>query len=305
MTTTSPSMTTTSPTTTMNPTTSPSPRSMSATMNPTMSPTVNPNSMSPANTPENHDVAAPAPVGSQPAASPAPDQQSGGPTLPSVAEPVGSVEVAASTGEAVDEQHSPNMQLDPENPPGGGVFSDDGNGATPPKGTRKRRRGGAPKGNRNRVTHGLRRTFTTGRLPRGSSYIGGTLQALRREIETALLARDGAIGIGAAAATQTACRHERTAQLAQKWLAENPEMPLELKLKFANQVAVSSEARDRALKALGLDPRPADRRSVAASLYTIPHQPTRETLIESTREPVEPLQEPQARDMGDGAPASH
>ncbi len=73
---------------------------------------------------------------------------------------------------------------------------------------------GAPPKNKNHLRHGL----TAGSLPRGCSYIARITNELRREIEKAVLSLKGEIGIADAAHVNTACRFERHAMLAQRWL---------------------------------------------------------------------------------------
>ena len=80
-----------------------------------------------------------------------------------------------------------------------------------------RNRGGAPKGNANRLRHGLR---GCGALPAGCSYIRRSLDEFRRQLEGEMLVRHGIVNLFAAACIQSAMRHERRSMLLQKILRD-------------------------------------------------------------------------------------
>src|SRR5690349_7819310 len=94
---------------------------------------------------------------------------------------------------------------------------------------RKRRNkpgAGAPLMNTNGLRHGRysRRVIPSGGLPPGCGYIRRVSNQLSRQLESAVIAVHGEITLVAAATISTACRFERHAQLAQKWLREHPDL---------------------------------------------------------------------------------
>lgn len=116
---------------------------------------------------------------------------------------------------------------------------------------------GAPASNGNRITHG-RHSLTMGALPPGCGYIVRVCNAMRAEIETAVVAIRTEISLHDAGTIQTAVRYERHAQLAQRWLRENPGLPVDVKLALSRDIAKASADRDRCLRLLGLDKRASD-----------------------------------------------
>jgi hypothetical protein len=95
-----------------------------------------------------------------------------------------------------------------------------------------------------------------GSLPPGCDYIRRLCNSMRVELESAVAALRGEVSLADAATIQTATRFERHAQLAQRWLKLNPELPVDVKLSISRDIAKASEARDRCIRALGLHERP-------------------------------------------------
>lgn len=119
---------------------------------------------------------------------------------------------------------------------------------------------GAPPGNANAVKHGLtcrdplRFDLILGELGDSLKLVVRHTNALRRQIEDAVLAAKGQIDILDAATIQTACRWERVSQLAHRWIEEGVgEMTQSERLHFAQTIARASTERDKCLKALRLD----------------------------------------------------
>lgn len=108
--------------------------------------------------------------------------------------------------------------------------------------------------NGNRITHG-RHSLRLGALPKGCNHIRRSIASLRRQLEAAILADRGEIDLPSAAILQTACRFERHAQLASKWLRDHAEtLEPSDKLAISRDIAKASESRDKAIAALGLKP---------------------------------------------------
>lgn len=78
------------------------------------------------------------------------------------------------------------------------------------------RSGGAPKGNTNRMRHGL----TAAKLPKGCQYIENRVGQFRKQLEAEIVECHGEITILSAALIQSACRHETRAKLLGRWLRE-------------------------------------------------------------------------------------
>src|SRR4051794_40716061 len=84
---------------------------------------------------------------------------------------------------------------------------------TPESETGKARRGGQ-KGNRSSLRHGL----FAGKLPLGCQHVENACNALRRQLEDAVVAIRGEVGLLDAANIQTAIKWERHGALALRWL---------------------------------------------------------------------------------------
>jgi len=114
----------------------------------------------------------------------------------------------------------------------------------------RRRKGGAPRNNRNHMRHGLR----GGQLPKDCKYIEMRLNRFRRCLEDALLATRSEVTITDAAIIQTCLRWERHSALAQRWLVKaNDELKPVERLSFSREIARASSERDKAIATLKLD----------------------------------------------------
>ena len=116
---------------------------------------------------------------------------------------------------------------------------------------------GPKAGNTNAIRHGLKGS----KLPTECKYIEHGVNALRRQLETALMDLRGEVTIVDAAHVNTACKWERHSRLAAHWLRRQTGKlsPTDV-LKFSEAIARASDNRDRAIVALGLDapPKPLD-----------------------------------------------
>ena len=106
------------------------------------------------------------------------------------------------------------------------------------------------------MKHGLYSYLALGRAPQGCQYvfrlIGKFKQAIKAEVESI----HGQVSIYHAALIQTACRHEGRAQPT-RWLREGErELSNADRLNVLKEIGNASDARDRCLKALGLDADP-------------------------------------------------
>lgn len=110
------------------------------------------------------------------------------------------------------------------------------------------RRGGAPSRNRNGITSGLVSAFTTGRLPRGCSWVSREVAKMRRELEAELIKRHVVINAFQHAAIQSAARHEIRVRLLQRllWANELPEKRIEL----LREISRATQQRDTAIASL-------------------------------------------------------
>jgi hypothetical protein len=110
--------------------------------------------------------------------------------------------------------------------------------------------------NRLAMTHGLRAVFTSGRLPRGCSYVRRTLNRLRTEIEQAVVAEHGSDGLTfyRKSLIQTALTHEAAACLILRWLRKREDSLTNAELlAYASRFGSERDARDKCLRLLGLD----------------------------------------------------
>lgn len=105
-----------------------------------------------------------------------------------------------------------------------------------------------------------------GRLPRGSGWAQRHVLSLRRVIEAELLKRHATLTVWQLATIQTTCRYEARALLLQQLLrrrADADALTVPEHLALTAAITSSSAARDRGLKALGLDRAP----SIADQLF--------------------------------------
>jgi len=132
----------------------------------------------------------------------------------------------------------------------------------------KKGRRGAPRDNRNNMRHGLRGS----KLPKGCKYIEHRVNALRRQVEDALMATKGSISITDAAAVNSILKWERHGLLAAHWLRHQVDTLSALeRLKFSEAIAKASDNRDKALRSLGIDAKP-----VPWAALTVESQPVTE-----------------------------
>jgi hypothetical protein len=114
----------------------------------------------------------------------------------------------------------------------------------------KKGRSGGKKGNVNAQRHGM----AGGKLPAGCVYIERRCNALRAQVEQAVLALKGEISIVDAAAVNSILKWERHGLLAAHWLRkEADKLSAGDRLRFSEAIAKASDARDRNIRALGLD----------------------------------------------------
>jgi len=110
-------------------------------------------------------------------------------------------------------------------------------------------RSGPPKGNANAIRHGM----SGGKLPKDCKYIENRVNALRRQVEAALIEAKGEIGIVDAASINSVLKWERHGLLAAHWLRHEAEkLTVSERLKFSEAIAKASDARDKAIRLLGL-----------------------------------------------------
>lgn len=115
---------------------------------------------------------------------------------------------------------------------------------------------GAPQGNRNAMKSGLRSILTTGRYPRGATYVARLVAGLRSELEIAILSLRPSAEVHEAALCQSAARHEARALLLQRMLRDKQdELTTDQKLSILRDMSAATDARDRCIKQLNLDPR--------------------------------------------------
>jgi hypothetical protein len=112
-----------------------------------------------------------------------------------------------------------------------------------------------------------------GKLPKGCQYIENRVNALRRQVEEALIAVKGDIGIVDAAAINSILKWERHGLLAAHWLRKEADrLSASDRLRFSEAIAKASDNRDRAIRSLDLDREGED---VLDQLYRLP-SPDRE-----------------------------
>ncbi len=101
---------------------------------------------------------------------------------------------------------------------------------------------------------GRRRLLTLGAIG-DSKWIKRQIDRLRDVLASELERRGVEVGIAEACLLQSVCRHERHAQLVQRWLRQRgDDLDDDLKLRFSKEVCEASDRRDRALEKLGLKP---------------------------------------------------
>ena len=109
---------------------------------------------------------------------------------------------------------------------------------------------GAPKGNKNRILHGL----SGSGFPPGCEHDARIVRQFARSVRKAVVEAKGELSLVDAATVNTAYRWERHARLAAAWLRkEFATLTLDQRLSFSREVARASTERDKALKELAID----------------------------------------------------
>lgn len=123
-----------------------------------------------------------------------------------------------------------------------------------PKGEEpKKKKIGPPLGSTNAIRHGM----LAGKLPKKLEWVEKKANAFRRRLEAAVEEARGDITLTDAAVINTATKWERHAMLAQYWLREQEDtLSASDRLRFSEAIAKASDARDKNIKALGLDAKP-------------------------------------------------
>lgn len=118
---------------------------------------------------------------------------------------------------------------------------------SPPNGAR--REGGQP-GNGNAVKHGLR----IAKAHTDWSSIENDAYTFRTALRNAVVDAHGSLTLLADALIQSACRHERRAALAERWLRlQGDALPLSDRINLLAAVSSATDARDKAIRSLGID----------------------------------------------------
>lgn len=133
-------------------------------------------------------------------------------------------------------------------------------GGTANEGTAVSRRGGGSRGNRNRLSHGLRSSaevgaarLELGTLPESLHRVERATFAYRRLLEAAVTDAHGTVSVSHAMVIQTAARWERHSLLALRWLREHEaKLSAEQRLSYSREIARASAERDKAVATLKL-----------------------------------------------------
>jgi hypothetical protein len=153
-----------------------------------------------------------------------------------------------------------------------------------PTRTIKRKRG-APSGNENAIKHGVYRWSATGKLPAAMKYVRCELRKLRYELEAKLAAENGgAVTIVQHSLIADVVRHEGVARLIETWLArEANALRVADRVSLVRQLEFATDARTRAIRALGLEPSTCGSKGGSDSLFAhVPPIPSRTIDVEST-----------------------
>ena len=124
--------------------------------------------------------------------------------------------------------------------------------------------GGAPAGNDNAATHGLRSEglrfgLRGAKLPKGCRGVENRGHSLRRQLEAACMDCHGEVNLVMAAHIQTAVRWELHWALSMRWLrTEFDQLSPVDRIRFSESAAKASENRDRAIAKLDLKTGPED-----------------------------------------------
>lgn len=110
------------------------------------------------------------------------------------------------------------------------------------------------KGQKPNLRHGMLSFLAVGSLPKGASYVTKSMRRFRAALDAAVVAAHGELSLAHAAVAQTAVRHEVVSLLAQRWLRLRFDSLSDAdRLAYARQIAASSDARDKAIRSLGLN----------------------------------------------------
>jgi hypothetical protein len=121
-------------------------------------------------------------------------------------------------------------------------------------------KGGAPLGNRNRMTWGGRGWAAIGSYPKGFSAVRRYVGRMRAELEGIVCERHGEVSALHAALIQSACRHEGRALHLQRRLRVGigpGGLGLNDELAVLKEIGNATDSRDKCLSKLGLE-KPAD-----------------------------------------------
>jgi hypothetical protein len=112
------------------------------------------------------------------------------------------------------------------------------------------RRGGAPFGNANRTTHGLKGS----KLPPGCGNEENHVQALVRRIRRDWEAKNGRMTVYVESVLQRVRRAEVSARLAARWLRiEGDKLPIAERMRLLEIQTTSADTIEKCLRQLGLD----------------------------------------------------
>jgi hypothetical protein len=110
------------------------------------------------------------------------------------------------------------------------------------------------KGNRASMKHGC---FSLGRTPKGTAYVQRLAGRLRSRLVRAVRQKHGADALPLDGLIQSACRHETRALLLTRWLRDaGDSLAVMDRVSLMREIGVATDARDRCIRALGLDGSP-------------------------------------------------
>jgi hypothetical protein len=119
----------------------------------------------------------------------------------------------------------------------------------------KNAKGQWAKGNKASLRHGF---YALGALPKGASHVRRLAGQFRAALTRLVRERHGGVDLVQGGLILSATRHEARAGLLQRWLRdEGDSLPLADRLGLVREIGVATDARDRAVKALGLDEAPS------------------------------------------------
>lgn len=127
-------------------------------------------------------------------------------------------------------------------------------------------------GNLNAVKHGQRSrdrfNLVVGMGAKRDRKIIDRLRAFRNRLEKIVVEAHNEVSVLRAALINSATRWEKVAALGDRWLREEAEsLDVNDRLNLVKSIAQASDSRDKCIKALGLDSKPAD---LWAGVYAAP-----------------------------------